>query len=100
MYGVWEGYDADVAMPNRNSTPFADLQGQEFELLYPVYEQEDDGHPYFASSGSMTIYRGMELVETPLPEGVYYISFIVTDVFGRKYTTDMIRMEWDGEKFQ
>ena len=100
LYGVWEGYDADVAMPNRNSTPFVDLQGQEFELLYPIYEQQKNNHPSFSSSGSMTIYRGMELVETPLPEGVYYISFIVTDVFGRTHTTDMIRMEWDGEKFQ
>ena len=99
LYGLWEGYDSDSDMPNRNIVSFSSVQGREFRLLYPVYVK-DGGDARYAYSEPMTMLRGMEIGNKPLAEGTYYMAFVVTDVFGREFATDPVRVRWDGVRFQ
>ena len=98
LYGLWEGYDSNSAMPNRNIISFLSVQGREFQLLYPIYTE--DGSERYAFGEPMTMLRGMEIEQLPLREGTYYMAFVVTDVFGREYSTEPIRVDWDGERFR
>ena len=99
LYGLWEGYDSDSDMPNRNIVSFSSVQGREFKLLYPVYVK-DGGEKRYAFSEPMTMLRGMEIGNKPLAEGTYYMAFVVTDVFGKEFATDPVRVHWDGVRFQ
>ncbi len=99
LYGLWEGYDSDSDMPNRNIVSFSSVQGREFKLLYPIY-LKDGGDKRYAFGKPMTMLRGMEIGKVPLAEGTYYMAFVVTDVFGREYATDPMRVHWDGVRFR
>lgn len=98
LYGLWEGYDSNSAMPNRNIISFLSVQGREFQLLYPIYTE--DGSERYAFGEPMTMLRGMEIEQLPLREGTYYMAFVVTDVFGKEFATDPVRVHWDGVRFQ
>ena len=100
VFGLWDGYDANSDMPNRNIIALSSVQGREFQLLYPIYDFAQSGRVHYARSEDKTMYRAMEIEEIPLPEGTYYMAFGVLDVFDRQYVTDVIQMYWDGERFQ
>ena len=35
VYGIWNGYDSDTGMPNRNVVNMSEYQGRDYRLLYP-----------------------------------------------------------------
>ena len=96
VMGMWEGFAGGDNMSNSNIVGFSSMEGREFQLLYPLSEG-DDGRLSYARSEDMTMYRGMEMEEIPLPAGVYYVAYGVEDVFGRLYIADPVRLNWDGE---
>jgi len=43
------------------------------------------------------LYRAMYMEDKPLPPGVYYIQYVVYDIFMRPIPMDIIELEWDGD---
>ena len=71
--------------------------GRDFRLVYPV-DGEGTGGTQYEGSERMTLYRAVQMDIVPLPEGVYYVEYIVLDQFSRPITLERIEMIWDGQK--
>ncbi len=99
IFGLWEGYDNNSEIPNRNILPLAQMAGQEFRLLYPVYGASASGRTTYESSDDMTLYRVLKVEEQPLTPGTYYIDYDIIDIFQRRYELERVEMYWDGEQF-
>ncbi len=99
VLGLWDGYDEDTRMPSRALTSLYEVEGQEFEMLYPSCDTDGTRDGDYLNSDTMTMIRGLEIESTPLPAGTYYVCFSVRDIFGRSQQSDMVRLEWDGEAF-
>lgn len=99
IYGLWEGYDDNIGIPNRNILPLAQMAGQNFRLLYPVDSASTSGRTTYESSDNMTLYRVLKVEEQPLTPGIYYIDYDIIDIFQRRYELERIEMYWDGERF-
>ena len=96
VLGVWEGYDNDSSLFNRNVKSLAQLAGREFRLAYEVANDKRSSKP-FVLSPPMTLYRSMKLEVITLPPGNYYIEFVVYDVFKRPMRMEMVKLQWDGK---
>ena len=99
VYGLWEGYDADTDMPNRNIVSLMQMQGREYELLYPIHLEEQDARKRYHNSTMLNMFRQLEVEVSPLPTGTYYLEYTVTDIFGREQSTSLIKLNWDGSAF-
>ena len=99
LYGVWEGYNEDSDMPGRNVTSIVQLQGREYQLLYPVLEETEQDGSFYQNSEPLRMYRGMNVEEMSFPEGTYYLTYIGKNVFGQSRELGTIEMEWDGSQF-
>jgi len=97
IYGLWEGYDADNGVYNRNVIPLAQLTGQEFSLLFPLDETVYSGNILYEASEAMPIFRSLEMGTKQLPAGTYYIDYWAEDIFYRWRFVDRVEMYWDGE---
>ena len=97
IYGVWEGYDSDTSVINRNVTSLSQLAGQEFTLLYPVLTGA--GVTGYETSTPQTIYRALDIEEIPLEPGTYYLEYEICDMFMRGVVSSRAKMNWDGEDF-
>ena len=95
--GVWEGYDMDSGIFNRNVKSLSQLAGQEFSLLYPIEGTQWTDHTRYESSEPLTMYRSLEIKEHPLPEGTYYLDYWTRDLFMRHLPIGRVEMQWDGE---
>ena len=95
VYGLWEGYDADSGVFNRNVVPLSAVVGQEFTLLYPIDGAED--RTLYEASEPLTMYRQLEMAPKPLASGIYYIDFWVKDGFKRRLEVGRAEVYWDGE---
>ena len=99
VLGLWDGYDEDTRMPSRAVTSLYQVEGQEFEMLYPCCDMDGVRTGDYQSSQTLTMIRGLEIVSTPLPVGAYYGGFVIRDIFGHRQETPLTRMDWDGETF-
>ena len=97
--GLWEGYDEDTRMPGRAVTSLYQVQGQEYELLYPGCEANGTQNGYYRNSRPLTMYRMIDVKSKPLPAGTYYCGFCVMDIFGRSHASALTRLDWDGAAF-
>ncbi|MBQ7372101.1 MAG: hypothetical protein IJW67_09540, partial [Blautia sp.] len=97
IYGVWEGYDMDSNIANRNVKSLSQLAGQEYSLLYPVVRTEQTGTTRYESSEPQTMYRSLEIKEEALPAGTYYLNYWARDMFMRHLPIGRVEMKWDGE---
>ena len=95
IYGLWEGYDEDSQLPNRNVKSLAQMVGQDFRLVWPIKDSPDGE---CQTSEPMTFARALDIGETALPEGTYYLQYEVNDMFVRPYYLDLIELHWDGEQ--
>jgi len=95
VYGVWDGYDDDTDLPNRNVQSLAQLAGREYQILYPVITGSEE--EIWHASGPLTMYRSLEVKETSLPAGSYEMDYMVNDIFGRTHVVDTVKMYWDGQ---
>ncbi|MBQ1492437.1 MAG: hypothetical protein IIZ39_10815 [Blautia sp.] len=92
--GIWEDYDETREMPSRNVLSLLQVVGREMALCYSVY-----GKNYNATGGAFTVVKGMEIEESPLPPGTYYLEYTIANIFGREYTLPLLKTTWDGENF-
>ena len=99
IYGVWEGYNEDNEMPGRNTISLSQLQGREFELLYPVVVDGQVSAGYYQKSQPLRLYRGMAIKEIPLPVGDYTITFSLRNIFMQTTVLEPVEMYWDGAQF-
>ncbi len=97
--GLWDGYDEDTRMPGRAVTSLYQVQGREFEMLYPCCDADGTLDGDYQSGDTLTMIRGLEIVSTPLPEGTYYVCFCVRDIFGHNQDSPLVRLDWNGEAF-
>ncbi len=98
VYGVWEGYDENSEMMNRNVKELSWLAGQEYVILNPLDLKLPNGRTQYHASKSMKMYRSLEIEEITLPAGTYFLEYEVQDMFMRPFILDRIEMHWDGKK--
>ena len=98
VYGVWEGYDENSVMMNRNVKDLSRLAGLDFQLLYPTDEAGEGGGTIYGSSAALTMYRALDIEEMTIPAGSYYLQYEVEDIFHRRFALERIEMAWDGEQ--
>ena len=97
VYGLWEGFDSESKMFNRNVKTLAQFAGQEYQLLYEQYRDSATGKVYYASSEPRRLTRALNVKEVLLPEGSYEIEFVIDDLFNRSMSLGRVGMEWDGK---
>lgn len=98
VYGVWEGYDSDTSVPNHNILPMSQFQGRTYRLLHPLYESQSKGKLRYQAGPELKMYRSLGIEDVPMPTGTYYGAFVLKDIFCRTHRTELIKMEWDGNK--
>jgi len=98
--GLWPGYDEDTRMPKRAMISLQQFQGRQYRLIYPCFDVRGERQAYNRPGSYRTMYRGLEVEYAPLPAGVYYCGFTVTDIFRREYRTALVKLSWDGIKFR
>lgn len=99
VHGIWNGYDTDTGIPNRNVTRMSDYQGWDYRLLYPVYTEDADDSTFYLEGNDQTMYRSILVESIPIPPGEYAIRYILTDINGREIPQEMVYLRWDGEAF-
>lgn len=97
VYGLWEGFDSESKMFNRNVKTLAQFAGQEYQLLYEQDWDPATGKVYYASSEPRKLTRSLNVKEVVLPEGNYEIEFVIDDLFNRSMSLGRVGMEWDGK---
>ena len=101
IYGVWAGFDSTTMLFSRNVTSLSKLAGQDYCLLYPIFdpEHQNQGNVYERSE-TRRMPRALSIETKPLPPGTYYIQYTVVDMFMRKHAIPEVKVTWDGEKLR
>ena len=99
VYGLWEGFDDDSQLSNRNVTSLAQVQGQEYNFLYPIHTENQEDMTYYDYSPPMTMYRNLDMETISLPPGTYYLRYVVINIFGREKILPIAQLSWDGSTF-
>ena len=99
VHGIWNGYDADTGIPNRNVSRMSDYQGWDYRLLYPVYAENEDADTFYLEGDDQTMYRSILIESITVPPGEYAVRYILTDIHGREIPQKMVHLHWDGEVF-
>lgn len=100
VYGLWEGFDSDSKLFNRNVRSLSQVAGQEFRLQYAIDTVTTRSRAAYEYSPSMTMYRMLRVEHMPLPEGTYYIEYIIYDIFMRPMKLQRVEVYWDGQQLQ
>ena len=98
LYGLWEGYDSDSTLFNRNVKSLSQVAGQEFRLLYPIQGESEGNAEAYEYSEPLTMYRTLNVEEVNIPEGTYYIQYTLHDLFMRPMSLEPVEVYWDGRK--
>ena len=93
VYGLWEGFDSDSTMFNRNVRELSQVNGREYNLLYRI-----DGQAGYEQSAPKTMYRRLTVENVPLPVGTYYMEYVIYDVFMRPMKLKRVELYWDGQR--
>ena len=96
VYGIWDGYETNSGLFNRNVSSLSQMAGQEYVLLYPVFISDYEVPNQYYTSEPQTIYRAMEMKNLPVIPGKYYLQYVVMDMFMRPMPMEWIEMNWDG----
>lgn len=71
--------------------------GDKIHLLYPVYDETTDEELTIVSEEEI-VWTGNNVIDDgELPAGTYYLQYVVTDMFGKVYETDLLEVEYDGD---
>lgn len=96
VYGLWQGFNADNQMFNRNSRPISSVTGQEYYLIYPVLSEKGTLDGDYQPSGAMTFQRTVNIQKTALPPGNYQLEYVLFDIFIRRVYLERVKLTWDG----
>ena len=100
VYGLWEGFDSESNMFNRNVKTLAQFVGQEFRLLYEIAGIPGAQGKTYAASDPMRMTRELKVDETMLPPGKYKIEYVVKDLFNSSMKLEPLMMQWDGSQME
>ena len=101
IYGVWAGFDATTMLFSRNVTSLSKLAGQDYSMLYPIFEPGTNGQSKtYERSDSQRLPRALSIETKPLPPGTYYIQYTVVDMFMRKQPIQEVQVIWDGKQLR
>ncbi len=98
IYGIWEGYDENTNVLNRNVRDLAGLAGIEFKLLWDTGEKDQKGNSMYLPGKTITMYRNLDIEITTIPPGTYFLEYEIVDAFNRRFVTERAKVEWDGTK--
>ena len=96
VYGLWQGFNADAQMFNRNTKPISSVTGQEYNLIYPVVSEDGLLSGDYEPSDPLTFQRMVNIEKTLLPPGNYELEYVLYDVFIRQVRLERVKMTWDG----
>ena len=96
VYGLWQGFNADNQMFNRNSRPISSVTGQEYYLIYPVVSENGTLDGDFEPSAAMNFQRIVQVEKAPLPPGNYEMEYVLYDIFIRPARLERVKLTWDG----
>ena len=97
IYGLWEGFDSDSTMFNRNVRELAQVAGQEYCLLYQI-DEKGSGKTSYEIGSPKIMYRRLTVENVPLPVGTYYMEYVIYDVFMRPMKLKRVEMYWNGRR--
>ena len=97
VHGLWEGYDSDSQMFNRNVKSLSQFIGQRYRILYPIDTQDYHSKVYYEASKPATMYHSLIVEDRKLPAGTYYLEYVVNDLFMRPMKLNRFMMIWDGQ---
>ncbi len=100
VLGVWDGTDEATGITAREIKPLreGDVILPLFEA-YPLNDENGDGEEW----ESYEIVAGkngeVTMEEQDLFDGEYYYTFILTDIFGQEYQSDVVSLYMEGDEF-
>lgn len=110
VHGLWDGYDLNTGMFNRNVRSLSQVAGQEFSLVYPIHHDKDGVSDDYYRGKNLKMFRSLDMKNAPLEDGLYYIEFVIYDCFMRPRYLEPLEMriengkasypgleEWQGE---
>ena len=98
VYGLWNGYDVDSGQFDRNVKSLSQMAGQEYTPVFAVHNGDLEFESEYVKGKPQTIYRTMKIENKPVPPGIYYMQYVVYDMFMRPMPLEWVRISWDGEK--
>ncbi len=98
VYGLWDGFDSDSTMFNRNVRALAQMAGREYCLLYKIDDNGRNAHTAYEMGAPKTLYRKLMVESAPLPAGTYFVEYTIYDVFMRPMKLQRVELQWDGQK--
>ena len=99
VYGITESFSETASAPSRSATALSTMLGQDYQLLYPLYAEGENVENAYAKSEELTMYRNIDMEEMLLPAGTYYCRYILQNCLEENFTTDMVKLYWDGTDF-
>ena len=98
VYGLWNGYDSDSGLFDRNVKSLSEMVGQEYALVYALHTDDLDHPAEYVLGEPQMILRNMHVENRPVQPGTYYFQYVVYDMFMRPMPLEWVQIEWDGEK--
>ena len=98
VYGLWDGYETNSRMFNRNVKSLAQFAKQEYVLVYPVYADDYIPSTDYRRAEPRQFFRAMQIDSAELPKGTYYLQYVVYDMFMRQMPLAWIPIQWDGSR--
>lgn len=95
VIGLWDGMDEDAGYANRTSNGLKN--GDVVELIYQVVNLDTEEVEIYVSD-AFTVNGEIEVTEEDMGDGIYLYGFVLYDIFGKSYESDMAVIEVeDGE---
>lgn len=92
LYGIWDGYDSNTGIRNRNVVPMESLYGMYMSVQQPVINLETGDFEVNYVSDPILIDEDLEILEYYFTDGDYLFMYEVKDVFGNLTVTDPVIM--------
>ena len=100
LYGVWDGYDSNTGIRNRNVSSMDSLAGMYLSVKQPVIDLEEGEYLGNYVSDPIYIDEDLNVEEYYLTDGTYLFTYLIDDVFGNEIVTDYALMTIeDGEAY-
>ncbi len=98
LYGVWDGYDSNTGIRNRNVSSMDSLTGVYLAVKQPMLNLTTGEYEADYIGAPIRIDEDFSVEEYYLPDGVYVFNYVIEDVFGNEISTDFVYLFMeDGE---
>lgn len=90
LYGLWDGYDSNTGIRNRNVVPMESLRGMYMAVKQPILNLETGEFDFNYVSDPILIDENLEILEYYFTDGDYLFTYEIKDVFGKLTLTDSV----------